>query len=84
MKRFGIMLISGLLLSGCETLLNVPIGPADVHPNSQYDKSVDTQTVRDCLSGEDAQSSNSDCFYQNRDRKDAEERDPPPPYGQSQ
>jgi hypothetical protein len=84
MKRLVIVLASAALLSGCETLLNVPIGPADDDPYSRYDKSVDSHTVRDCLSWKDEQSNDPNCFYQNRERKDAEEHEPPPPYGRTQ
>lgn len=82
MKHAAALIIAPLLLGGCQTLLDMPIGPAEPDPFDRYDKTVETQTVRDCLNGDDDLSGQPGCFYQNRDRKDAEEREPPAPYGE--
>lgn len=79
--KFLIIPMAALLLGGCQTLIEAQSGPYQADPMSKYDKSMDTQTIRDCLSGKDDQSGQPNCFYQNRDRKDAEERKPPAPYG---
>ncbi len=48
MKRLVLILAAPFLLVGCETLLTMSGRPVDTDPNQRYDKSVDTQTVRDC------------------------------------
>lgn len=78
-RRLIISSLALLSLGGCQSLLTLPVGPTEPDPFERYDKSVDTQTVRDCLSGDNARSGQPDCFYQQRDRRDAEEREPPTP-----
>jgi len=83
MRRWILCVTGAALLGGCQSLLTLPMQPGEPDTDARYDKTVETQTVRDCLSGEDERSGQPGRFYQKRDRRDAEERQPAAPYGET-